>query len=80
MKKVVGSLLMTSTILLGALTPIVGHAADGENRSGTTNATATFTANTTNQLIRSIRLTQRNHLTLSLVMAITVPIPVLVCH
>ncbi|MCG0696822.1 hypothetical protein U0Q17_02528 [Lactiplantibacillus plantarum] len=29
MKKVVGSLLMTSTILLGALTPIVGHAADG---------------------------------------------------
>lgn len=48
MKKVVGSLLMTSTILLGALTPIVGHAADGENRSGTTNATATFTANTTN--------------------------------
>ncbi|MBQ0835717.1 WxL domain-containing protein [Lactiplantibacillus pentosus] len=48
MKKVVGSLLMTSTMLLGALAPIVANAADGENRSGTTDTTATFTANTTN--------------------------------
>lgn len=36
---------MTSTLLLGALMPVVANAA--ENRAGTTNATATFTANTT---------------------------------
>jgi len=45
MKKTMGGLLMTSTLLLGSLVPLVANAA--ENQSGTTNATATFTANTT---------------------------------
>ena len=47
MKKGLGNILMVSTALLGALVPMVAHAADGENRSGTTSTTATFTANTT---------------------------------
>lgn len=45
MKKFMGELLMTSTLLLGAVMPVVAHA--DENRTGTTNTTATFKANTT---------------------------------
>jgi len=40
---------MTSTLLLGALMPVVANAA--ENQSGTTNATATFAANTTKPVV-----------------------------
>lgn len=51
MKKMVGSLLMTSALLLGAMAPIAASAADtpaeGENRDGSTTATASFTAPTT---------------------------------
>ncbi|MFC6182231.1 WxL domain-containing protein [Lactiplantibacillus daowaiensis] len=46
MKKMLGSLLLSGTLLLGAVLPMVAHADATENRSGSTSVTATFTGST----------------------------------